>query len=131
MQPITIMCKPGHVYLGGLAGPEHQVHHQLPLPGEVLCGSGVATGRGRDPGLSLTVMCRTALFAHDRARFRNVTPSPQAFFYAISASFRESFASFPLRIPSLRECLRAEGGVDDATKAEVASGSSDAKRRRV
>ena len=72
--PLVVRCTPGHVYLGGLTGPEHQVHHQVPLPGEVLCNSGVATSRERDSRLSLTVMCRTALLAHDRARLRIATP---------------------------------------------------------
>ena len=57
---VVLPCPPGSVYLGGLTGPLHQVFHQVPRPGEVLRGSGVATSPDFDEGLSVTIMCRTA-----------------------------------------------------------------------
>ena len=102
--PVELVCPLGSVYLGVLTGPEHQVHHLVPLPGELLRESGVATGPQFDSGLSITIMCRTALFAHNQARLRNVTPSPQGFFFAIAESFRASLAALPFRLPELHEC---------------------------
>ena len=49
-------------------------------------------------------MCRTALFAHNRARLRNVMPSPEGFFFAIAESFRASLAALPFRLPDLHDC---------------------------
>ena len=33
LPPLVVRCTPGQVDLGGFTGPEHQVHHQVPLPG--------------------------------------------------------------------------------------------------
>ncbi len=107
LPPITLTCLPGSVYVGGLTGPVHQVHHQVPRAGESLRGSGVATGPGFDEGLSVTIMCRTALFPHNQARLRNTTPSPPCVFYALAESFRSSFAALPFRLPTLPEILQA------------------------
>ena len=104
---MELFCPPVSVYLGVLTGPEHQVHHLVPLPGELLRESGVATGPQFDSGLSITIMCRTALFAHNQARLRNVTPSPQGFFFATAESVRASLAAFPLCLPELLECHAA------------------------
>ena len=119
--PVELVCPPGSVYLGVLTGPEHQVHHLAPLTGEILRDSGVATGPQFDSGLSITIMCRTALFAHNRARLRNVMPSPQGFFFAIAESFRASLAALPFRLPDLQECHAA---------FDVEQGMPPAKRGR-
>ena len=107
LPPVVLMCPPGSVYMGGLTGPVHQVTHHEPRPGEALRGSGVATSPDFDEGLSVTIMCRTALFPHNQARLRNVTPSPQVFFTTLAESVRASFAELPFRLPTLPEILRA------------------------
>ena len=107
LPPVVLLCPPGSVYMGGLTGPVHQVTHHVPRPGEVLRGSGVATSPEFAEGLSVTIMCRTALFPHNQARLRNVTPSPQAFFTTLAESVRASFAELPFRLPTLPEILRA------------------------
>lgn len=116
LPPVELVCPPGSVYLGGLTGPEHQVHHLVPLPGEVLRDSGVATGPQFDSGLSITIMCRTALFAHNRARLRNVMPSPEGFFFAIAESFRASLAALPFRLPDLHDCHEGLKAADVVAK---------------
>jgi hypothetical protein len=121
LPPVELVCPPGSVYLGVLTGPEHQVHHLAPLEGEILRDSGVATGPQFDSGLSITIMCRTSLFAHNRARLRNVMPSPQGFFFAIAESFRASLAALPFRLPDLQECHAA---------VDVEQGMHPAKRGR-
>ena len=118
LPPVELVCSPGSVYLGVLTGPEHQVHHLAPLPGELLRESGVATGPEFHGGLSVTVMCRTSLFAHNQARLRNVTPSPQGFFFAIAESFRASLATLPFRLPELQECHEAMSAIVDSPPAK-------------
>jgi hypothetical protein len=65
----------------------------------------VATSSQSDSGLSITIMCRTALLAHNQARLRNVTPSAQGFYFEIAESFRASLVALPFRLPGLQECL--------------------------
>ena len=95
---IYLANKPGTVYLGQLTGPWHQITHEacedtdlLEVPGLGLCG--------------VSIMMRTALFAFNRARLRNTTPSPLPFFEVLTRCFREGLAARPLRLPSLAECL--------------------------
>ena len=88
---------------------EHQVFHQAPLPGEVLLKSGVATSPEHAEGLSVTVMCRAALFAANRSRLRKTTPSPQVFFRTLVESFRQALAEHIFVLPTLAEAKAAEG----------------------
>lgn len=87
--------------MGQLTGPTHQVLHQAPKDLESL----EATGQ---EGWSVTVMVRTALFAANRARQRNTTPSPPEMFEALAGVFREFGATREWRMPTLRQCLDAE-----------------------
>ena len=88
---------PGTVYLGQLTGPRHQVTHEATLPGELLEVPGLGS-------CGVSVMLRTALFPHNRARLRNTTPSPLPVFEALARCFRDGLAARPLRLPSLAEC---------------------------
>jgi hypothetical protein len=88
---------PGTVYVGCLTGPEHKVCH-LPCRDDELLDV---------PGLgacSLTVMCRTALFAGCRSRVRNTTPSPPQLLRAITDVCSRTFATEEFRFPTLQEC---------------------------
>ena len=91
---------PGTVYLGGLTGPWHQVSHQRAEPAELWVDPVVGP-------VAVAVMFRTALFPWDRSRLRNTTPSPVAFFRALSESFRGSLAAEGFSLPSFAECLAA------------------------
>ena len=94
---VKVHNAPGTVYVGQLTGPVHQVTHQASRPRELL----------EVPGLGycgVNVMLRTALFAHNRARLRDTTPSPQVVFEALARCFREGLAGQPLRLPTLSEC---------------------------
>lgn len=54
--------------------------------------------------LSVTVMFRTSLFAFDKSRLRNTTPSPVPFFQALAESFRSSISQGSWELPSLLRC---------------------------
>jgi hypothetical protein len=94
---VIVQNVPGTVYVGQLTGPRHQVTHR-PASGHDLLW---VPGLGR---CGVNVMMRTALFAFDRARFRNTTPSPQALFEVLTRCFREAFLA-EFRLPTLPECL--------------------------
>ena len=97
---VTVVNVPGTVYVGQLTGPQHQVTHNAASVGDLL----EMPGLGR---CGVNVMARTALFAHNRARMRNTTPSPQPVFSALTRCFRESFAASAFRLPTLAECQAA------------------------
>ena len=98
---VLVRNVPGTVYLGQLTGPQHQVTHAASAQAEDLLE---VPGLGR---VGVNVMMRTALFAFNRARLRDTTPSPQAFFAVLHESFREALASQPLCLPSLADCIAA------------------------
>lgn len=125
---VALLCKPGSVYMGGLTGPLHQVHHVAPLPGEILKGSGLATSPEFDDGLSVTVMLRTSLFPHCRSRLRNTTPAPVAMFAKLAESIRCSFAQLTFCLPTLQQCERAHAAA--AVSVATRSGAPHAKRVR-
>ena len=56
---------------------------------------------------AVTVQCRTTLFGANRARLRNTTPSPPAFFQMLAAAFAEALATDAWSLPSMAEVLRA------------------------
>ncbi len=113
---VVVNLVPGSVYVGTLTGPWHQVTHQQPMPGDAFEGSGDGVGR------SVTVMLRCALFAANRSRTRNTTPSPQPFFHGLVASFNESLLKHRFRLPSLQDVLAAHS----ETVSEVAVVAADA-----
>ena len=56
---------------------------------------------------AVTVQCRTTLFGANRARLRNTTPSPPAFFQMLAAAFAEALATDAWSLPSMAEVLRS------------------------
>ena len=94
---VFVANAPGTVYLGQLTGPRHQVTHEAAQLGDLL----EVPGLGR---CGVNVMMRTALFAYNRARLRNTTPSPAPLFEVLTRCFREALAARPLRLPTLAEC---------------------------
>jgi hypothetical protein len=74
-----------------------QVHHQKSPQAELFDLGGLGL-------CSSTVMIRTGLFPHNRARLRNATPSPLGFFKELAAAFAHSLSSSQWRLPSLAEC---------------------------
>ena len=82
-------------------------------------------------GLSVTIMCRTALFPHNLARLRNVTPSPQAFFTILAESVRASFDELPFRLPTLPELLRAVEPLPSFGSVPVAMCAAKAKAQEL
>jgi hypothetical protein len=93
LSSVVLRNSPGTVYLGGLTGPVHGVTHLPSAADQLLDGEN-----------SATVMLRTTLFPNHHSRVRGTTPSPQGFFFAIAASFVDSFARLPWQLPSLEEC---------------------------
>lgn len=79
------------------------MHHRAPV-----FASDSLMGGGEHEVYSVTVMFRTSLFPKNRARLRASTPNPRAFFECLAASFRESLAELPWRLPSLDECLAVQ-----------------------
>jgi hypothetical protein len=104
---IVLQSGPGTVYLGQLTGCEHQVTHELSEPWELL--------EVTDLGLcSCTIMCRTALFPHCRARGRNTTPNPQEVFFALARAFASSLRNHQFRLPSFEACKQKESELSEA-----------------
>ena len=97
LEDVTVLNVPGTVYLSQLTGPVHQVSHQAALDGELLEVPGLGS-------VAVTVMLRSALFPHNRARLRDTTPSPLACFEALARCFREGMAGAPWRLPTLAMC---------------------------
>ena len=84
---------PGSVYLGTLTGPLHQVRHDLPR-------ADCEVHRGH----SVSIMLRTTLFPHSRARAMKHVAEPQ-FLGCLSRAFAESLRDLPWSLPDLAQCL--------------------------
>lgn len=56
---------------------------------------------------AMTVQCRTTLFGANRARNRNTTPSPQAFFHMLAAVVSDALATDSWSLPSMTAVMRA------------------------
>ena len=109
---VRLDCQPGHVYLATLTGPWHWAAHTAAEPDE-LWGD----------GLTVTVMCRTALFGKFRARGRTTTPNPEAFFRTLTTSFAKSLLSGVFRLPTLKNVLDAySGDIESEVIAELGGG---------
>ena len=91
---VVVPNVPGTVYLGGLTGPWHEVTH-TPCSSDGLLGD-----------LSVSVMLRTTLFPHNKARVRGTTPCPVKFFAALAASFAESLSESHWQLPPLPLCMQ-------------------------
>jgi hypothetical protein len=80
-----------------------QVFHEEAPPEECLQLPGKAAKQA-----SVTIMLRTALFPHNRARLGNSTPSPVPVFQALSTAFREVLASHRFVLPTMDEVVSCE-----------------------
>ncbi len=83
-----------------------QVFHEEAPPEEwlQLPGKGMAAAKQA----SVSIMLRTALFPHNRARLMNTTPSPIPVFQALSTAFREVLASHRFVLPTMDEVVSCE-----------------------
>jgi hypothetical protein len=81
-----------------------QVFHEEAPPHEWLQLPGKAAAKQA----SVTLMLRTALFPHNRARLMNSTPSPVPVFHALSTAFREVLASHRFVLPTMDEVVSCE-----------------------
>ena len=107
---------PGHVYMGGLTGPLHQVRHQRAFDGELLA-------LGSDEHVAVAIMARCALFSYCRSRCKRVTPAPHAFFEVLATAFREGLRARWV-LPTLEQCVPFYAAVPagQAVAAAVPSG---------
>ena len=81
-----------------------QVQHEEAPPEEWLQLPGKAAAKQA----SVTLMLRTALFAHARARLGTSTPSPVPVFHALRIAFREVMASHRFVLPTMDEVVSCE-----------------------
>ena len=81
---------PGSVYMGTLAGPEHQAAH-ADVQDSLLCGH------------SVTLIVRTCLFPYDRSRGMKVMAYPPVTFRAVMDGIVASLAN-EWRLPTMSEC---------------------------
>ena len=82
---------PGSVYLGTLAGPEHQAAH-AEVQDSLLWGH------------SVTLIVRTCLFPYNQSRRMRQMASPAVTFRAVMDGIVASFAN-AWRLPTMSECL--------------------------
>jgi hypothetical protein len=83
-----------------------QVFHEEAPPEEWLQLPG--KGQAAAKQASVSIMLRTALFPHNRARLMNTTPSPIPVFQALSTAFREVLASHRFVLPTMDEVVSCE-----------------------
>ena len=91
---LDLAQEPGTVFLSCSSAFRHQVRHTQ---------SADLIQFGNLPGMSLSIMMRSSLFSHCRARLAGSTPSPQCVFKAIAAVFAEWQSANTLHFPSLDE----------------------------
>ena len=82
---------PGSVYMGTLAGPEHQAAH-TDVQDSLLCGH------------SVTLIVRTCLFPYNQSRRMRQMASPAVTFMAVMCGIVASLAN-EWRIPTMSDCL--------------------------
>ena len=99
-------CEPGHVYFSGVTGFQHQVQHAEPPP----AGTDFCTCFGPRLGdqVEVSIMLRTSMFAHERARIGRVPPRPKRVFQACSAVIAEWLREESLLLPTLAQCQAKE-----------------------
>ena len=84
---------PGSVYLGTLAGPEHQAAHALVQPPDSLQG-----------GHSVTLIVRTSLFPYNQSRRMKAMANPAITFKAVVEEMVSAFEG-AWRLPTMQECM--------------------------
>ena len=121
---MSLYNEPGTFYIGGLTGPHHEVRHCSCLPRALLDIPGIGLR-------TVTVMFRTALFGHDRSRFKSQTPKPKALVRTLTKAFTDGFERAKLRLPTLEEIIAVHQSRFPAshTPAETAQASTSKKRR--
>ena len=97
----TLWQAPGDFYVGNLCAVRHRVRHQDAAKSEPLfrVAGSVADG----PGVHITVMMRSDVFAESRARGRK-TPSPPDVFDLANKIVARRLVREPLVLPTLEEC---------------------------
>ena len=113
---------PGHVYMGGMTGPLHQVHHQRAFDGELL-----ALGSGEH--VAVAIMARCALFSYCRSRCKRVTPAPLAFFEVLAKAFSEGLRARWV-LPTLDQCIPFYAAVPSGQAVAAAVPSGRGLKRR-
>ena len=93
----------GVVWLFAVCSASQVFHEEAPLD-EWLQLPGKAAAKQA----SVSIMLRTALFPHNRARLMNTTPSPIPVFQALSTAFREVLASHRFVLPTMDEVVSCE-----------------------
>ena len=81
-----------------------QVFHEEAPPEEWL----QLPGKAASKQASVSIMLRTGLFPHNRARLMNSSPSPVPVFQALSTAFREVLASHRFVLPTMDEVVSCE-----------------------
>ena len=98
----TLWQAPGDFYVGNLCAVWHRVRHQDAAKSEPLFR--VAGSAADGPlGVHITVMMRSDVFAHSRARGREL-PSPPDVFDVANTIVARRLAREPLVLPTLEEC---------------------------
>lgn len=103
---------PGDVYIGNLCSPWHRVVHLEKGEAEPLFRE-----KADDPGILITCMFRSNVFASARARAGTGKPSPIDVFDVVNNLVAQRLARRPLRAPTLADCLRC---MPDAPSAAAA-----------
>ena len=119
---VIVDIVPGHVYMGGMTGPLHQVHHQRAFDGELL-----ALGSGEH--VDVAIMARCALFSYCRSRCKRVTPAPIAFFEVLAEAFREGLRARWV-LPTLDQCIPFYAAVPSGQAVAAAVPSGCGLKRR-
>ena len=97
----TLWQAPRDFYVGNLCAVRHRVRHQDAAKSEPLfrVAGSVADG----PGVHITVMMRSDVFAESRARGRK-TPSPPDVFDLANKIVARRLVREPLVLPTLEQC---------------------------
>lgn len=100
----TLWQAPGDFYVGNLCAVWHRVRHQDAAKSEPLFRVAGSAADGQ-LGVHITVMMRSDVFAHSRARGREM-PSPPDVFDICNSIVARRLAREPWVLPTLEECLQ-------------------------
>ena len=105
LELVTMLQVPGSIYFGCFTGPLHQVIHEVPL-GQDEVSHMQKPGADGPSASSCAVMFRCCVFPHNRARLKNVMPTPLPVWEAVQASRLEMMqASCEWKLPDLASIL--------------------------
>ena len=94
-EELRVVMKPGHVYLGGLCGPEHYVQH-IPA-GDLHTSSPLGP-------IEIAVLLRSACFRASRSSTQQAGPLPLALWDAVGPVVAAHVQEHAWLLPSLDEC---------------------------